>query len=321
MCIVTKRLKTKEKIIKMSCKILFGTLESEGVDIEQYQESVNKRLDDIKNYKNTIKLLLNAHSNGDDITFGYDYNNYNLIIDGEETWVRWLSDQTVEKVSDYEYKVYQYYFLPEDRIGNKKEFSLELKDIVLINCTDENSVKDSSKGYILNIPSNEKYIELDGEIKVNVSKEKALENTKYIDISEQKVLYDGMEQMIEEVAVTPMQTIIKVKTVFNNLDGKDIGKTLCLDFDVYNQNEELMNVFETETKRVITYANGKQEKWEVGDVANNNFKGATMELTEYIAIGNDESIESLKIVPTVRRNNGNSEFDMQVDSSFYVDLK
>lgn len=320
---VGERVVSEERIEKEreqhneSLKNLEGT--SEEKYIEKYKEQWEKEIELDRNYINGIQLLLNAMPNGD---MGYNPNNYNLIIDDEETWVRWCSYQTVKKISDYEFKVYQYYFLPEDKIENKTEFDLKFKNIVLMNGTDMENVPKGLGMYLTNTPENERYITLDGEMSVQVSKEKALENTKYIDASSQKVSYNGINQTIEKITVTPMQTIIKLNVEFERLSSNNMGKTICGDYKIYNQNGEIVNKYSTEIKREITYKNGTKEQWEVGDLeTSKTFDGATMNLTTYIVIGNDEDIESLKIVPTQREVVDNSEVDVETDVYFDIKLK
>ena len=61
-------------------------------------------------------------------------NNYNLIIDGEEYWVRPRAPQTTTQISENEFKVYQLYFLTDKELGDKTEFTITLKDVALKNC-------------------------------------------------------------------------------------------------------------------------------------------------------------------------------------------
>ena len=289
---------------------LVGT--SEEQYIEKYKKDYEEELQNYSSYINTVQLLFNTKF--EESTEYYNYNNNTLILDNEELWARWSSYQITQKVSEYEYRIYQYYFLPDDKIKNKTEFNLKFENIILINGTDKNNISDNTEMFVVNTPNNEKMINLDGEINVNVSKEKALENTKYIDVGSQMISYNKMNKTIEKVLVTPMQTIIKVKTVFYDINSRNVDQTLCLGFNVYNQDEKIIKTFQTETKRIVKYSDGTLEEWEVGDIGtNNDFSEATIEITEYIVVGNDEEINKLRIVPTIKEN-------IEIGSHFNIDI-
>ena len=300
-------------------KVLEGELDEKDIDIAI--ENNEKEIEYVKKYINGIKLLLNPIK--EDSVYGYNSNNFNLIIDNESDWVSGGSTyQSLEKISDYEYKIYQYYFLPEDKIKNKTEFNLKFEKLVLVNGTDMNKLPDDKisgrYGHVENIPNNVKYIELDGEIDVQVSKEKALEKTKYIDTTSQVISLEGgkQTQTIEKISVTPMQTLIKVKVKLDDVNINNVGRrSIILGYNVYDKNGDLLNAYITETKREITYSSGKKDEWSPGDIGTfYSFYGATMEITNYIALSNDEeNIENLKIVPT--------HDNVEMESSFNVELK
>ena len=56
--------------------------------------------------------------------------NKNVIIDGEYIYVQ-LSPQSVKKISEYEYKLYQMYFLTDKELGDKTEFTITMKDFII----------------------------------------------------------------------------------------------------------------------------------------------------------------------------------------------
>ena len=125
-----------------------------------------------KSVVNTIRLEFNKN-------IGELKRDYNIIIDNEKYYVK--NQQKVLKVSDYEYIVYQMYFLTDEVLQNKNTFTLTLELNEIANRGDEENYKGSAKGVIVNTTHNKKSISIDGKFNVEVSKEKALENTKKIE--------------------------------------------------------------------------------------------------------------------------------------------
>ena len=126
-----------------------------------------------KSVVNTIRLEFNKN-------IGELKRDYNIIIDNEKYYVK--NQQKVLKVSDYEYIVYQMYFLTDEVLQNKNTFTLTLELNEIANRGDEENYKGSAKGVIVNTTHNKKSISIDGKFNVEVSKEKALENTKKIEL-------------------------------------------------------------------------------------------------------------------------------------------
>ena len=98
------------------------------------------------------------------------------IIDGEYYYIQ-LSPQSVKQISEYEYKVYQMYFLTDKELGDKTEFTLTMKDCVIT--TVERQMNDLDT-----------YLQIDGEFNIDLSKEKAVQNSKNIEINCDEVVYD-----------------------------------------------------------------------------------------------------------------------------------
>lgn len=216
--------------------------------------------------------------------------------------------QTVTKISDYEYKVYQIYYITDQIWNGKNEFKLTLERC-FINTDTERITGDYSETGKLHMGTSGSggCFYMDGEINVDVSKEKVLENTEIIIPDVNEVKYKQMTKTVEKIEITPMQIIVRISTQrdnvsLNNLSiswNKDyIGIT---DFDVYGDNGEKLTSTTYETRRTITYADGTVEEWSRGDIGTyKNFYNAKMELEEIIIIEKKEGINSLKIVPTVR---------------------
>ena len=55
-----------------------------------------------------------------------------------------------------------------------------------------------------------------------------------------------------------------------------------------------------ETKRTVTYENGKVEEWYVGDIGTyKSFYNAKMNLQDYIIIERDPEIKSINVIPII----------------------
>lgn len=275
---------------------------------------------------NTINMIVN-----DDL-LGPNHAKYNILIDGEGYYTK--STQTVSKISEYEYRVYQLYFLTDEITKNKTEFSVTLRLNALENIADKSGYKkleNSSGMYLANTPNNQRRIDMTGEFVVEVSKDKALENTKVITPNCEDVKYRNMTKTIEEVKITPLQIIVKVKTLRDNVSLQCLSSTRnkdyigVTDFKVYDDIGNELDSLKYETKRTITYANGKVEEWSPGDIGTyKSFYNAKMELIEYIIIEKKENANGIKIVPTVRELNftdeGTTEETIELET-LNIDLK
>lgn len=204
-------------------------------------------------------------------------SNYNLIIDGEEKWVRGKSAQSIKKISENEYLIYQMWFLDDSCLNGKKEFEITLNDIV--------------------VGIDENLIGVDGSFNVKVSKEKAQKNTTtFVPKSDTKLKYKTIEKSIETISITPLQNIIKIKNLYKDISVKELPNEI-IDYVAYDQNnnEILSCTIDTESK--ITYEDGTVENCEPGDYSfsKQNFQHATYEDTEMIAIEQSNDIKEITI--------------------------
>lgn len=227
-------------------------------------------------------------------------NNYSIIIDGENYWIRPRSAQTTTKISDNEYKIYQLYFLTDKELGDKKEFTISLNNIVI----EANETQFNSE---------EVYLPIDGQFDVSVSKEKAIKNTKIFVPECEEVKNKNMTKKIEKVIDTPLQTIVKVSTIYENVSLKSLTDNKrddyidIIEYMAYNENGTKLGTFSYETKRTITYEDGTVEEWEQGDIGTSkNFENANMELTEYIII--EKNKENSKITIELKEQHESKPF-------------
>lgn len=250
-----------------------------------------------KSVVNTIRLEFNKN-------IGELKRDYNIIIDNEKYYVK--NQQKVLKVSDYEYIVYQMYFLTDEVLQNKNTFTLTLELNEIANRGDEENYKGSAKGVIVNTTHNKKSISIDGKFNVEVSKEKALENTKKIEPDNTIARYKNMSKNITEIKVTPLQVIVKLETKIENVSSSSLAGENDKDYIGvinYNVSDDKGNKllkYNFESKRTITYSNGKVEEWSPGDIGTyKTFSGATMNLVEYIIIEKANDVKQINITPVV----------------------
>ena len=96
---------------------------------------------------------------------------------------------------------------------------------------------------------------------------------------------------------------MSLSNLCNTSDKNYIG--LC-NYKVYDENGNELTSCSYETNRVITYADGSIEQWEVGDIGTyKDFKNATLNLTEYIIVEKKDETESLEIVPIFEQPSNN----------------
>lgn len=301
--------------------------QAKEIDEEQFNETgktpAYNHLMEAKDTMNTVALIFFGQEQEE---YGKTVYNpertYNVIIDGEKMWTK--TTQTVTKISDYEYKVYQLFLLTDDELKGKENFKISLNRVVLGNTGEKK--KTESGMQTINTANNARYINIGGEFEVEVSKEKALQNTNVIYPENAEVTYKKMTKKIEEVKVTPLQIIAKVSTTINDVSLQSLSSSWnedhigLIDFKVYDNNNQELSSCQYETKRVITYENGKTEEWATGDIGTfKDFENATMYLTEYVIIEKKENMDSIKVVPVERKitidhgEEKNTLEEMQVD--------
>jgi len=210
-------------------------------------------------------------------------SNYNVIINGEKEWLRGASLHSVEHINERECIFYQMWFFDEDNFKGETEFTLSLKDIAIGLGND--------------------CIPLEGEFEVEVSKNKALENTKTIDGKDTSIDYKKTTNKIEKIVVTPLQNLIKLSTISKDAsidsvcDFSHEDNIGMINYKVYDQygNELVSSSIPTEEQ--ITYKNGKIEKGEPGELefSDQNFKNAEYIQKEYLVVEKDKNISKIRI--------------------------
>lgn len=209
--------------------------------------------------------------------------NYNLIIDGNEYWLRGATDsQIIENIENKNYTFYQLWFLSEEEIGNKEEFKITLDDVI--------------------IKVGEQLYNFDGKFDIDISKTKAMENTKIYTPENASIKYERLTSKIEKIIESPMQTLIKTNTTleditnrnYNNLDEDDYINNY-LEYKVYDQNNNELSEYDVITKYVYYYKDGttKSTDNEEGQFEWDGFYKYDTE--NYIAIAQNDEITNITV--------------------------
>ena len=303
---------------------------TDDIDSNMYESVLNEKTGEIerkikkqvilekyagKTISDSIRVSYNLKPGwSENVKYVYRLTNRFAIIDGEYYFIK-IAPQSITQVSEYEYKIYQMYFLTDKELGDKTEFTLTMKDWVIT--TEERQTNDLDT-----------YLEIDGEFNIDLSKEKAVQNSKKIQVSCNDVIYENknLTQTIESVVVTPLQTIVKVHSIYDNVNKEkltDANNTEYIGpraYKIFNANGEEINSFSSESKRKITYTDGKEEEWATGQIepTRGTFENASLEVTDIILIENSIDNSSIKIVS----QDGNEIKNIEYTNigSFEIDL-
>lgn len=234
-------------------------------------------------------------------------NNSNVIIDNQEHYIK-EAYQSVCQISEYEYKVYQVYFLTEKDIGEKTNFTITLNNIIL-----------TSK--LVQLGEKAVFIPIEGNFEVEVSKKETLDSKSDFYVKNNEIKYKNVTKKVDKISSNSLVTTIKVTTIINNVKRLDltepqsenfIGHNTYKVFDSYGKE---LNSNDIETQRIITYSDGSKEEWTPGDIGTyKEFNNATLELTDYIFLEKSEDINSIIIQPIIEKSGENIELE-----KFFID--
>ncbi len=209
--------------------------EEEIKNSKYYQEYLemtklyDKQLEERKNTGFKIGLALNTKQKGG--IYNYDKFNPNtewyasIYIDNEPYYVRnW---QQVQKINNYEYKIYTMYALTDSELKGKESFKITLKNNKLVNMVAWKSLGDNwsndcqwfaeDRDNQNNMCLPEKYVkDLNLDFEVNVSKDAVLKDSKVIDNPQIESKFRNITQTVEKVVISPMQTIVRINHSASN---------------------------------------------------------------------------------------------------------
>ena len=224
---------------------------------------------------------------------GFNGNMENsIIVDGNSYCAGKL--QTLTQISDYEYKLYQMYFLTQDMTKGNDEITLTFCNNVMRNQGD--TVKN---GGIANVPGNYRIFELDGKINVKASKKRISENTEIIIPEFNESRYKDMTQKVEKIRITPLHIIVTVSIQIDNIDSKNVNNMLNREAKVFDENGIELTSYTSELNENFVYKGKEIDEDDVYDIKSNATEKATMNISEIIIIERTENMNGLKIIPTI----------------------
>ena len=243
--------------------------ESKKIQVEQHEnETIDKIWFSINN-KEVIDKNGNSYIEG-------NYNNNYITINDKEYYLRHNATQIVDKVSDYEYKVFQTYFLPQENYQNTDNLKLKMNNLEII----------SNK---TQLGDTQKIIHLLDNYEVELKKNESIKNVNNLNITNSVSNNVKISHKINYIATSPIQTTIKISTQLDNVDYDDLvdsnNKSYIgqLYYEVYDENSNLLSSYKVETKRELIYSDGNTEEWEIDAATPSKyFENAKLELTQYL---------------------------------------
>ena len=224
---------------------------------------------------------------------GFNGNMENsIIVDGNSYCAGKL--QTLTQISDYEYKLYQMYFLTQDMTKGNDEITLTFCNNVMRNQGDT-----GKNGGLANVPGNYRIFELDGKINVKASKKRISENTEIIIPEFNESRYKDMTQKVEKIRITPLHIIVTVSIQIDNIDSKNVNNMLNREAKVFDENGIELTSYTSELNENFVYKGKEIDEDDVYDIKSNATEKATMNISEIIIIERTENMNGLKIIPTI----------------------
>ncbi len=341
---VTDELKNKiytEEFNKGNYEIVEKDIVVPEEDIDaKYEEKLAEIEELIEERKNTSflpALSLNYDQKGG--TYTYDKFNPNMdwyasiYIDDTPYYVRnW---QKIEKISDYEYKVYTMYSLTDDELQGKEDFKITLKNNKLASIVNWSSLTGwrndcqwfaaNRDGEMMKTPDIN-VIDLPGDFEVNVSKNAILKDSKVIENPEIKSEFRNITQKVEKVVSSPIQTIVKINHSATNQSSNAFANRykdptiehlpMTREYKVQDANGKELSVFCTSNKNTLIYSNGTREDYDPHDIPNKKYSNATWETVEYLLIENTDT-DYIKIIPVETIRNPVEETDHDYGEIYY----
>ena len=266
------------------------------IDGKQYSNEEKKEFL-FKQYENqvidNIWLSINNEEafdkNGNSYIEGTYNNNYILINDVKYSF-RDNTKQIVKKINDYEYKIFQTYFLPPEDFKDDN-IKLTISNLEVI--ANKTQLGDTQKR-----------IHILDSFSIKLQKSNSDKNVSNINIIQN--INNNLSQNVEYIEMTPMQTIIKISTQIENVSSRsfanpnDSNYIGPLYYETYDKDNNLLSSYTMETKRTLTYSDGSIEELPVNDIKSyNDFKNAKLNLTQYLVC---EKVSNNIIIRTFNYN-------------------
>lgn len=268
--------------------------------------------------------------NGFEIILFNDGNKF--VLDNETFYIDDSNRQTIEKIDDYNYKVYYYIFIPDEIIDDKASFTISINDFRIIKSYDRNTIDVNSDNSSIVVGKSEdlyKIIDMHGEYDCYFLN-KPNENSKIYYYKFDDIVFENRVQTLEYVKVTPMQTIIKIKSVINNITNfepnipiTEIDNPELISFSIYNVYDEEGKKLDSSTileEKVIEFEDGHKEyytKTQIGPEWNqSNPFNQTMTMIDYVIVSNNDYSKELIIHPTISQH-----YDFGAYAQYFEEIK
>lgn len=258
--------------------------ETKKIQIKQHENEIIDKIWFSINNKEVVDKNGNSYIEG-------TYNNNYITINNKEYYLRHNAKQIVDKVSDYEYKVFQTYFLPQENYQNIDNLKLKMNNLEII--SDKTQLGDIQKR-----------IHLLDNYEVELKKSDSIKNINNLNITNSTSNNKNISQKIDNISTSPIQTTIKISTQLDNVNYNDLVNSSnknyvgqLLYYEIYDENNMLLSSYKVETKRKVIYSDGKTEEWEIDSVTPSEyFENAKIELTQYLICEKSTSNLTIKTV-------------------------
>ena len=295
--------------------------ETLGISEEEYVEKYQKKIDAINQSYEITKEL--RHS--------FEFMNAGIV-----TGLR--AEQNVEQVSENEYKIDYYYFITDEEFDDKGQFTMVINNVRLMQTFDRktfDTTKLSGTSVVVgNDPIDQiKTINLTGNFEYTLSKK---DDVKIIKPDLEGMEFDILRQYVDEIKVTPMQTIIKVKSNLTGIKTHTLSTSInewddpefigMLNFNVYDENMNAIEKMKVQAIRKVIFEDGHVEIWDeyqAGPKPDQTLPlEQNMEVIDYVVISNTDYHGKFYIYPTRQQmyENQGKSYDAELGIGYIIDL-
>ncbi len=296
--------------------IYFGQYNPEDV-IKEQELNLKKK----EESKYTLALALNTNQVIGKYTpdeWNPDLDLYGSVyIDGQGYYCKnW---QKTEKISEYEYRIYQMYLITDNELQGKEEFTINLKGNSLVNiekarfesgeiCKWSGEAQQFKSGWLLGDDFYQekrlRSIDLDGEFEVKVSKNKIMNDSKVLDNLNLESNLGNIKIEVQKATITPLQTIVQIKHTANQLSTNNRQNEndgiewfpMTSYYDVYDENGNKLDVMTVSNWKTLIYEDGTTRTYDSHDIPQETIKNASLENVLYMIIETTDT-SKITIVP------------------------
>jgi len=301
--------------------------------MNNYDNSLNISKEEyIEDYQKKIEEINRAYEISRTLTRSFELQNAGIV-----TGLR--SKQNVQKISDDEYKIYYYYFITDEDFGEDGKFTVVLNNMRLLQTFDKDRL-DFEKFYDMSIAVDNKSVEKNKSISLNGKFEYTFaqnKSSKWFKPNIAGIEYDILTQYIDSIRVTPMQTVIRIKSKFTGIKNHTLATTIndwndpeligMLGFNIYDDNMNKIKGLKVQSKRDVIFEDGHIESWDECQAGpkypQNSPLGQNMEIVDYIIVSNEDYKDKIYIYPTREEHYANrgKTYEVEFERGYTIDFK